>query len=219
MVGDEDALVPVPAAETLPDLVYEVTEIPLKSGGRRDVTVHTQRPETVDATQAFLPALRSFFAAVQAEGDRYKDDPYTNVQALAKLEVILGDVRLVRDTIKNYVAKALSEQKVRRLTVERVITVEASNDSPPREWDDTKLVAAILERTVMRFVSYEGELVTARAVAEALLRYGKPDWRLTPLRDDGIDPDLYSTQKVDEGTGKPVRTPSLRIIDNSEKHT
>lgn len=219
MVGDEDALVPVPVAETLPDLFYEVTEIPLKTGGRRDVTVHTLRPELPDATREFLPMLREFFTAVQSEADRFRNDPYTNVQALAKLEVILADARMVRDTVKKHVATALRDQKVRRLTVEHVITVEASSDTPDREWDHLKLVAAILERNVMRFVSYDGELVTGRQVAEALLRYGKPDWRITPLRDDGIDPDLYSTQKVDEDTGKPVRTPSLRIIANSEKHT
>lgn len=217
-MGDELELVPADVLPAPEGHFYSVSEIPLKTGGRRDITVHTLRPELPDATREFLPMLREFFAAVQSEADRFRLDAYTNVQALAKLEVILADVRMVRDTVKKYVAAALAEQKVRRLTVEHVITVEASSEASDRDWDHLKLVAAILERNVMRFVSYDGELVTARQVAESLLRYGKLDWRLTPLRDDGIDPDDFSTQKVDEDTGKVVRTPTLRIIDNSEKH-
>jgi len=50
-------------------------------------------------------------------------------------------------------------------------------------------------------------------VADLLLECARPEWRLTPLRERGLDPDAYCKVEQDEA-GKTVRTPSVRMVDN-----
>jgi hypothetical protein len=55
--------------------------------------------------------------------------------------------------------------------------------------------------------------MTAEESAALLLEMFRPEWKLTPLKEMGLDPDEFCQVETDDD-GKPVRTPSLRMVDN-----
>jgi len=202
------------------NIVYEVTETPLRGGGRRDLQVHTPRKRDAIAQTSIVDHLRRFFAAIDMEASRYKDDPATNVQALAKVEAMLADLRYVRDMLHKYVADALADQHIRRLTVDGVITVEGTTDAKRTDWQHEQLLADLLKRAALVVTSTDtGEILTPVEASRLLLTWFRPEWRLTPIRDLDIDPDYYCTLPTDDETGKVVRTPTLKIVDNQERRT
>jgi len=208
------------ASEDNGNVIYDVTETPLKVGGRRDVQVHTPRKRDAVAQTSIVDHLRRFFAAIDQEAKHFEHDPFSNVQALAKVEAMLADLRYVRDTLHKYVADALAEQRIRRLTVDGVITVEATTDVKRTEWEHERLLADLLDRAKLVLTSTDsGEILTSTEASRLLLAWFRPEWRLTPIRELDIDPDYYCHLPTDDETGKVVRTPTLKIVDNQERRT
>lgn len=186
------------------------TTVHLVRGGRRDITVHAAAPtEAIESTQ-IVPTLRAFFAAIEAEAERLADHPEATVQALARVDAMLADLRYVRDRLHQITAVALKEQGIRRLTVEGVASVEAKVDTRRTDWDNETLLDLVLAALPVRYVDIEtGEMLEPADMRALLAPYFRPDWRLTALRNLGIDPDEWCT--VAE------QVPTLRMIDNLER--
>ena len=195
---------------------YEATITPLKTGGRRDITV---TPTDPDAPRAFgatdiVTNLRRFFDALDIEATQHRGDPVALVQALARLDTLLADVRAVRDTVKTYAAEALVEERVRRLVIEGVAAVESTSEVKRSEWDHPRLLADLLDQAGFVLVATAtGEAMHPDEAAPVLLEWFRPEWRMTPIKQAGLDPDTYCRVETDDD-GRPVRTPTVRIVDN-----
>lgn len=200
------------------NVIYDMTARPLKSGGRRDVIVHTPRREDALTRTDIVANMRRFFAAIDEEAKRYEEDPVTTVQALAKVDALLADLRMVRNTLHKNVAQALSKGKVRRLTVEGVITVEGTSDTERKNWDHARLLTDMLKAAGLGtvIVPETGEALHAPDLANIVLAWMRPEWRLTPIRDVGLEPDAYCDVEFDD-FGHVVRTPGLKVVDNAER--
>ena len=195
---------------------YTARVTPLKSGGRSDVEV---TPTDPDAPRAFgesdiVAQLRRFFSALEAEAHEHRGDPVATGQALARVEALLADVRSVRDSLKSLTASALHESRVRRLTISGVTTLEGTTEVKRTDWQHGALLTRCLDARGLRLLSTEtGEVMPSEDAAAVVLELLRPEWKLTPLRALGIDPDDYCTVEADDD-GTPVRTPSVRIVDN-----
>lgn len=195
---------------------YEARITPLKSGGRRDIEVtrtDAELPAAFGQTD-IIAQLRRFFSVLDAEASRHAGDPVATSQALARMEALLADVRYVRDTLKTLTATALADERIRRLTVSGVVTVEATTEVKRTGWDHPRLLADALTGMAQRLINIEtGEVLTAEASADVLLGLVTPSWKMTGLKDIGLDPDAYCTVESDDD-GTPIRTPSVRMVDN-----
>ena len=195
---------------------YDVAVTPLKSGGRSDVVVSNgDRTPSAFASTDIVSRLRVFFDQLAVEAESHADDPVAMVNALARMEALLADVRYVTAEIRDHTARALSAGKVRRITVEGVATMEASSASERTDWQDHALLTKMLERHGCDSLidSDTGEVVRSDALATDILSWVRVQWRLTPIREAGLDPDSYSTQPANED-GTPLRTPTVTVKDN-----
>jgi hypothetical protein len=158
--------------------------------------------------------LRRFFDAVEAEAQASKNDPVALAQSLARLEALVADVRYVRDTVKALAAESLQAEKVRRFTVQGVITLEGTTEVKRSGWRHADLLADMLDSSSLALLkTATGELTSGPEAAEILLEWFRPDWKMTPIKAAGLDPDMYCEVATDE-EGKPQRTPSVRIHNN-----
>jgi hypothetical protein len=117
--------------------------------------------------------------------------------------------------VRQHAADGLAANKVRRLTIEDLATVEGTTEATRSEWQDQELFREMF-RTVFggEFANTgTGERWSATAFAEIMLKWFRVQWRLTPIRDAGLNPDDYSTLPTNED-GTPLRTPTLRMVDN-----
>jgi hypothetical protein len=200
------------------DLHDPVTVTPLKTGQRADWHV-ASTPDTSGLPVPFVETdivaqLRIFFDRLEAEADQRRDDPVAMVNVLARMEALLADVRSVTSMIRKYTAEALSDNGIRRITIDDVATMEGTSDSERTDWQHVPLLTAMLKASGWEQVNADtGEIFTYE-LAETILEWFRVEWRLTPIRALGLDPDDYSTQPKDED-GKPLRTPTVRIHDNT----
>jgi hypothetical protein len=201
-----------------PDHPIQIT--PLKSGGRSDWHVSACRETSAlpvpFAETGIIDQLRVFFDRLDAEAEARKHDPVAMVNAMARMEALAADVRTVTAAIRKYAAEAMADYDVRRMTIDGIATVEATSAAERTDWQDQALLTAMIhERIAGTLVSTStGEQWEAHELAASILSWLRPAWRLTPIRDAGLDPDDYSTQPKDED-GKPIRTPGVRVHDNS----
>lgn len=206
---------------TVPDryVGYDVAVTPLKSGGRSDVVVSNgDRTPVAFASTDIVNQFRAFFDRLALEAEQHADDPIAMVNALARMEALLADVRYVTGEIRKHTADALNAEKVRRITVEGVATMEASSTSERTDWQDQALMTAMLNERVAKDAGFLIEPTTGLKIpmgdlAAVMLSWFRPAWRLTPIRAAGLDPDDYSTQPTNED-GTPLRTPSVTVKDN-----
>lgn len=193
---------------------YPVAVRKLRGGVRVDVIVAEASPTPAIEAPDFVARMRWFFAEMDAEIDRHVNDPIATAQALARVEALLADVRYVRDRLHQVTAEGLRAMAIRRLTVTEVTTVEASNTYERTAWQHAALLTAMLRWWDIRVIDVAtGEYVPADQVAEVMLNWFRPDWKLTAIRDADLDPDDYCTVARDDD-GKPMKTPTVRIVDN-----
>lgn len=196
---------------------YSGTETPLRSGGRRDVEVtptDANLPVAFDQTDV-VDTLRRFFDALDREAESHRGDPVALAQALARMEALLADVRSVRDTIRSMCASALADERVRRLTVRGVTTVESTTEVKRSGWRHDELLADLMNGAGISLIETStGELFGPVEGAEWLLQWFRPEWRMTPIRAAGLYPDNYCDVATDDD-GTPLREPAVRIIDNT----
>jgi hypothetical protein len=195
---------------------YRASVTPLKTGGRRDITVS---PDDLNESAAFTTtditaSLRAFFAAIDAEAEQHREDPVALVQALARLDTLAADVRAVRDSVRRMAAEALQTERVRRLVVEGVAAVESATEIKRSEWQHARLLGDMLNREGLSLLDTStGERIDGTEAAEMLLAWFRPEWKMTPIREAGLDPDDYCSTMTDDD-GNAVRTPTLRMLDN-----
>lgn len=205
----------VPLGQT----TYSARVTPLKSGGRRDVEVtpnDLQMPHAFERTD-ILARMRAFFVALDDEAQQHLGDPVALAQALARLDALVADVRSVRDTIRTMTAEALKEQKVRRLTVHGVTTVESTSEVKRSEWQHERLLGDMLSGGGLSLLDTStGERIDGNEAAAILLEWFRPEWKMTPIKAAGLDPHDYCTVSLDDD-GKVVPTPSVRMITNTER--
>lgn len=193
---------------------YAANVTPLKTGGRADW--HVPRSMEIAPVQSpdFIDAMRRFFDGMDREIDHYVNDPIATSQAFARVEALLADLRYVRDRLRDVTAESMNAQKMRRLTVEHVATVEATS-AVEWDWDDHKVLRDLLGG--WRILDPDtGEVIDADDAAEYLLTFASVGyWRSTALKAAGLDPDRldYRDAPRDED-GKIVRRPTLRVNDN-----
>lgn len=195
---------------------YEASITPLKTGGRRDITVTPVDPEAPRAfgSTDIITNLRRFFDALDVEATQHRGDPVALVQALARLDTLLADVRTVRDSVKTYAAQALVDERVRRLVIEGVAAVESTSEVKRTEWEHERLLGDLLNGAGLSLLDTStGERIDGNEAAEMLLVWFRPEWRMTPIKQAGLDPDAYCRVETDDD-GRPVRTPTVRIVDN-----
>lgn len=203
----------MPESDTLPVLVgtYGATVTPLKSGGRSDWNVAKTLEVAPVQAPDFIDAMRRFFDGMDREITHYVDDPIATSQALARVDALLADVRYVRDRLRDVTAVSMNTQRIRRLTVESVTTVEASS-TVEWDWDDRGLMEFVLSD--LRLVDADtGELYGEDVIAERILSLLAPRWRSTALKEQGINANDWRETPLDE-QGKPIRKPTITIKDN-----
>lgn len=206
--SDEMSLVPVGTGR----YVSRITE--LRNTQRVDIEVIDADPHDAPFSD-IMPPLRKFFDRLDAEAQQYRGDPVALTQALARLEALLADVRHVHATVRALDAEALSEARIRRLTVSDVATVEGVGSIDRTNWQHRELLAMMLMSTKTGIVDMEtGEMLYAHQAADRLLDWFTPNWKLTPIREAGLDPHDYCDVATDDN-GRAVSTPSVKIVDNT----
>lgn len=200
---------------------HTVNVIPMNRGDRRDieVTPHSVDPSPAFQTTDIIAQLRQFFDAVEAEAQASKNDPVALAQSLARLEALVADIRYVRDTVKTLAAESLRGEKVRRFTVHGVITLEGTTELKRSGWRNTDLLADMLNGSSLALLkTATGEIVDGVDAAAVLLEWFRPDWKMTPIKQAGLDPDWYCEVQTDD-EGKPARTASVRIHNNEMRNS
>lgn len=195
--------------------MYDVDVTPLRGSPRVDVIAHESMPTPAVEAPDFVARLRQFFAEMDDEVQRHQHDPIATAQALARIEALLADIRYVRDRLHTVTAAALQAMKVRRLTVESVVTVEGTSSVERSEWRHRDLLVKLLTQMFPKGLvnRNDGEVWEVDALADSFLAWCRPEWKLTGVRDCGVNPDDYCTIKTGDD-GKPLKTPSVRIVDN-----
>jgi len=216
-VTDESWLPAVPDEPVLlGSAEYRAKITPLRSGGRRDVevtTVNESLPEAFGRSD-IVAHLRRFFDLLDAEAHSHEGDPVALSQALARLEALAADIRFVKDTVRRLTAEALAAERVRRLTVSGVATVEATTEVSRSEWRHRDLLSKMLDVSALVVIDGDtGVRFDCDEAADLILAWFRPEWRMTPLREAGVDPDDFCAVATDEA-GRPARTPSVRMVDN-----
>ena len=180
--------------------------------GRKDIEV-----SATDRGADLLVALRDLFATIEEQVEVHASDPLALVNALANLETITAGVRAVRDDVRRRAAAVLHEQRVRRLTITGVVTVEATTETKRTGWRSDDLLTECFEKSDHRILdTATGVVLNSRESAEAILAWLRPEWKLTAVRQMGINPDAHCAVLSDDD-GHPVRSPSLRVIDNTTR--
>lgn len=200
---------------------YTASITPLRSGDRRDVEVTPNDPELPVAfgESDIITRLRQFFDRLEAEAKTHEGDPVALSQALARVETLLADVRSVRDTIKSLAADALRSQKVRRLTVSGVCTVEGTTEVKRSGWRHSELMQAAMNSAQVGLMDKQtGEVLTNEDASSVLLAWFNPTWKTTTIKALGLNVDDYCEVALDDD-GKPVRTPTVRMHDNLVRRT
>lgn len=212
LIADDDPVLDVALEDSY---TIERTKLRGKSD-RADWLVPTAPPPTAIEAPDFVDGLRRFFGAMESEVDRYAGDPIATASALARIEALLGDVRYLRDRLKATTAASMGRERIRKLTVQGVVQVEASSEINRTNWLHHRLMIAALQALDVRHLDGSGAFVSDDTMAEWLLGFFRPEWRLTELRAAGIEPDDYCDIDRDQD-GKIVRTPTVQIKDNRVK--
>jgi hypothetical protein len=198
---------------------YTANVIPLKTGGRRDVEVtpnDLQVPHAFERTD-IIARMRAFFIALDDEAKTHEGDPVALAQALARLDALVADVRSVRDTIRTMTAEALKEQKIRRLTVQGVTTVESTSEVKRSNWQHQRLLSDMLSHYGLSLLNQTtGEISEGDYAAERILEWFTPAWKMTPIKAAGFNPHDYCDVQQDDD-GKAISTPTVRMINNEER--
>ena len=197
-----------------------ITVTPLKTGQRADWHVAATE-ETAGLPVPFVETdittqLRQFFDKLDIQAELHRDDPIAMVNALARMEALLADVRTVTATIRGYAAEALAEYRIRRMTIDGLATVEGTSSAERTNWQHTELLAQMMHHHfgAQLIDTASGVTYSPEEMTEIILEWFRIEWRLTPIRNAGLDPDDYSDLPTDED-GEPLRTPTIRIHDNA----
>ena len=123
------------------------------------------------------------------------------IRGLEPLQQVLADLRLLESDVKRYIADTMPDRKV---TVEGVGTVERKAKVTRKGWDSVELLRRLVGSALVD--PDTGEIPDSpmeaadrilREVTACLPITGSTGWRVTALRDRGIDPDEWCTEERD----------------------
>jgi len=172
-----------------------VTDDVEQSGVNVPVTVRPV-PAGVEALRVAIVRMMDDAAALVQAGDWE-----ALVRGLEPLQQVLGDLRMLEQQVKRGIADTMPE---RRVTVEGVGTVERKAKTTRRNWDSDELLRKIISGAILD--EQTGELPSSPMVAADLILQelravmpitGSLGWRVTALRERGIDPDEWCEQDRD----------------------
>lgn len=160
-------------------------------------------PATTGAAPAGVDALRVAIAGMMDEAAALVEagDWESLVRGLEPLQQVLGDLRMLEHQVKRGIADTMPE---RRVSVEGVGTVERKAKVTRRNWDSDELLRKIIAGAILDETT--GELPSSPVVAaDLILRElravmpitGSLGWRVTALRERGIDPDDWCDEDRD----------------------
>jgi hypothetical protein len=132
-----------------------------------------------------------------------------NLETLAKL-LLQGRemVRVMRDITGRIEQATVRAMPHRKAVIEGVGHLEKSAETTRRAWDSPLLAGAVLQSAVNTWKEETGEVVSsdvANMVLDAFMKAARPEWRVTALRDMGINADNYC--EVSYGEQKVRVTP------------
>jgi hypothetical protein len=199
---------------------YELAVQPLARGGRQDwhITNDVGEHPGLEAPD-IIAMFRKFFERMDTETTLREGDPVATGQALAKMDTLLADMRYVRDRLRDVTATAMNDHRIRRITVEHIATWESSSTVSRTNWQHDQLVNDMMAHECgddYQILTSDGELLPASVLSEVISALYSPATapRVTPIKEAGFKPDDYCDIQLDED-GKPVRTPTVRINDNT----
>jgi hypothetical protein len=202
------------------DLVvdYNVQVAPLPRSPREDWTVPIGKAIVASAVDEpdFLARLRLFFMDMDHEVERYRHDPIATGQALAKIDALLADIRMVRENLRAATAESMVEHHVRMLVIQGIATMEASSSYDRHGWRHRELMVACLRAASLDQLvdTNTGERINVDDLADSLLEAFTPSWKLTGIRLLGLDPDDWCEYTSDDN-GRPAKVPTVWMKDNS----
>jgi len=130
-------------------------------------------------------------------------------ESLLQLNLAKRDIGVVYDTLTNFVATKLGEEKEISLSNGALIEKKIAYDR--KAWEHKKLGSAVVDRLVKMSVDIDtGEIIkTPAEIAVQLLDYCAPSyWRVKELSNIGINADMYCE------TGQLKTTIIVRKGDN-----
>lgn len=113
------------------------------------------------------------------------------VSDLARLRAIRQGLAVWEGELTDWLNDALGRNTIE---VDGIGQVQVKRGTDRKEWDHDALIRLVVARgrDERRVDAETGEYEPeGEAVARALMECARPSWRLTPLRDRGIDPDEY----------------------------
>lgn len=153
-------------------------------------------PAGVEALRVAIVRMMDEAAALVQAGDWE-----ALIRGLEPLQQVLGDLRLLEQQVKRGIADTMPE---RRVSVEGVGTVERKAKVTRKGWDSDELLRKIIAGAILD--EETGELPESPVVAADLILQelravlpitGSLGWRVTALRERGIDPDEWCTEDRD----------------------
>jgi len=131
------------------------------------------------------------------------------IRGLGPLQEVLGDLRILESSVKQYIADTIPERQV---TVEGVGTVEKMKKTTRRNWDSEELlrkivVTALIDPETGEIPSSPVEAVDkVMGEVKACVPFtGSTSWRVGALKERGYDPDEWCEQNTDGYTIKFLR--------------
>lgn len=139
--------------------------------------------------------LREQIKNLSEEVDSYvlSDAPLAEAsEGLLQLNLAKRDIATVYDTLSNFVAFKIGDEKEIILGDGAVIEKKVSYDR--KAWEHKKLGSAVVDKLVKMSIDIDtGEVIkTPAEIAIQLLDYCAPSyWRVKELSNIGINPDMY----------------------------
>lgn len=162
--------------------------------------------------------VRLFIAAMSEEVTARRDDPIATGQALARVDAILADMRYLRSLLAATTADAMNRMRIKTITVETIATWEATASYKRSGWRHRDLLVKVLDATSLAVIDTDtGERLPTGDVADIILSWLTPGWKLTGLRPYGVDPDDYCTVATDD-EGNPTKEVGIRFHSNRERN-
>lgn len=155
-----------------------------------------------------LDESEKILAVLDEEATPDNLDSY-DIETLARLLLQSREmVRVMRDITGRIEQATVRAMPHRKMVIEGVGHLEKAAETTRRAWDSPLLAGAVLKAAVTQWVQETGEVVgddVANMVLEAFMKAARPEWRVTALRDMGIDADNYC--EVSYGEQKVRVTP------------
>ena len=142
-----------------------------------------------------ITELREQIKSLSEEIDTYVLSDASAIDAsedLLQLNLAKRDIAAVYDTLSNFVALKIGDEKEIVLGDGAVIEKKVSYDR--KAWEHKKLGSAVVDKLVKMSIDIDtGEVIkTPAEIAIQLLDYCAPSyWRVKELSNIGINPDMY----------------------------